>query len=221
MRVRLAVLGLAAMAGAGCTFGFGSPYVGQWRAREAVEFEVCVEDQHGACTEEKPVVTRLPARKFWGFSLTYPMVGMSFPNIGGEGETALRLEMSAEYLRGKGRFAWGLRQSAIFDVASENTIITAPLTLISHVGLSERFSAYGGLGFSWYNNVSTGQDGMIISESTSYFGGRALAGLQIVGSKSQRNSRIFYTFEVDSSLSRLYDMTYRSWGMTLSIGLFL
>lgn len=214
------LLGPIAALLAGCTFGFGSPYVGQYREREAVEFEVCVEDAAGGCAETSAVTRHEPARRFWGVSMSYPMLGVAYPTIEGVSQTAVRLELGAEYLRGRGRFAWGIRQSAVIDLGTDS-FVTAPLMLMGHVGLSERFAAYAGAGASWYNLYSRDDGNEMTTDFRSHLGGRVLAGLQIVGSRSQRNSRILYSFEADAAAASISELSYRSMGFTLSIGLFL
>lgn len=210
----------------GCTFGFGSPYVGQWKAREAIEFEVCVENAAGECEQKQQVTKREPNRKFWGFQLSYPMIGVGFPKIGDDQQTSFRMDMNAEYLWGEGNFALGVRHSVVFELNTGNFFLSTPVMLMSHVGLSDRLAAYAGAGYSYYNQYQQSEvqpDGtaMVTSTDVSYVGGRVLGGLQLVGSRSHRNSRILYTVEADTALSSIGGQTYRSFGFTLSIGLFL
>ena len=214
------IAALLALVLTGCTFGFGSPYVGQYREREAVEFEICVEDASGECAETSAITRHEPARRFWGVSMSYPMLGVAYPTIDGVTQTALRLELNAEYLRGRGRFAWGVRQSAVLDMGTD-FFLTAPLMLMGHVGFGERFAAYAGAGPSWYNLYQRDDGNEMTTPFRGYLGGRVLAGLQIVGSRSQRNSRILYSFEADAAAASISDLSYRSVGFTLSIGLFL
>jgi hypothetical protein len=152
--------------------------------------------------------------------MSYPMVGISFPKIGDEQLTTFRADMNAEFLWGKGDFALGVRQSVVFD-AGDDLFITMPLMLMSHVGLNDRLAAYAGAGYSYVNRRQQYENDMVVADQTGYVGGRVLGGLQIVGSTSQRHSRILYTIEGDTSLSSIGGQTLRSFGVTLSIGLFL
>jgi hypothetical protein len=161
-----------------------------------------------------------PARSFWGFAMSYPMTGIAFPTLGDTSKTAFRMELQAEYLRGHGRFALGVRAGSVLDI-SKDFFIATPVMVMGHVGLSERLSVYGGAGFSPYNALqfdTQSEDSETVRSSAL---GRVLAGLQIVGSSSQRESRILYSIEADAMATSFGGTSYRVWGLTASIGLFL
>lgn len=208
------MLPLALAALAGCNLGFGSAYVGQWRAHQEVEFEVCLEDEQGRCVETRSVVTEHPAREFWGVAMTFPSIGGSRTFASGLTYDAFRLEGSLEILRGQGRYAYGVRSSVIADLG-ETTSVALPITAMGHVGLSERFSAYAGLGWSPHTRIES-TDRVI--EGTSRSVVRALGGLQIVINRTHGESRFFSAFEIDHMRSTFGDLEYRSLGLMSHLG---
>lgn len=212
--MRVAVLALLAVHAAGCSFGFGSAYVGQWRAHREVDFEVCVEDDAGRCRETRQVTRDFPARHFWGVDIAWPNLGASLAEIEGARDTSVRLEGSMEILRGFGGRAIGFRSSVIWD-AGDTGALSFPVTALYHVGFSERFSAYGGLGWSPYTRlVDKARDLDTVSRSVV----RGVAGLQIVINRSHRESRFLWAIEVDHMRALFGDTDYQSFGLMSHLG---
>ena len=205
----------------GCAFGFGSSYVGQWRERDQVDYEICVEDQNGNCTAEKTITTHRPARRYWGFQMLFPSLGLAQGRFGDKDDTAVRFEPGFEYLRGRGDLAFGLRVSEVWDGASAYWFSSPMATAMGHLGLSDRFSAYGGLGGSPYARLSLDLPGTDEQKvETSYVAGRALAGLQMVIAGNDE-TRFTLALEADTMLSRFEGTSFRSSGLSFQFGLSL
>ena len=192
---------------AGCSFGVGSAFVGQWRARNRVDFEACLEDEAGRCVEKKEVVTRVPARSYWGLILTYPAMGAAFTSQSGRASTRLRGEASAESIMGTGRWELGARGSAIYDLKGA---FSTPLTGIGHYNLSERLSIYGGAGYSPFSQLAG---------ERAFVGARGLAGMQLALSRARSENYVVVTLEADTHWLK-FSNPYRSTGLTGSIGVF-
>jgi len=205
----------------GCAFGFGSSYVGQWRERDQVDYEICVEDQNGHCTAQKTITTHRPARRYWGFQMLFPSLGIAQGTYGDKDDTAVRFEPGFEYLRGRGDLAFGLRVSEVWDGASAYWFSSPMATAMAHLGLSDRFSAYGGLGGSPYARLSLDLPGTDQQKvESSYLAGRALAGLQMVIAGNQE-TRFTLALEADTILSRFEGTGFRSSGLSFQFGLSL
>jgi len=220
MRAAL-VLSLALGMLGGCAFGFGSSYVGQWRERDEVDYEICVEDQAGNCTAQKTITTHRPARRYWGMSFLFPGLGLAQGSFGDKDDTAVRFELAAEYLRGRGDLAFGLRVGEILDGAGAYWLDAPMATAMGHLGLSDRFSAYAGLGGSPYARLSLdlpGTEEALVQHS--YLVGRALAGLQMVIAGNDE-TRFTLALEGDTIMSRFDGENFRSSGLTFQLGLSL
>ena len=137
---------LVVLAATGCSLGAGSTYVGEWPARKVVDYRVCVEDALGRCTETREVVTEHAERRFWGVHLNLFALGPSSTSDERGSTSSFRGESSFEYLRGRGRVAWGVHASFLFDVADGRTLVSTPFTGLGHLSISERLSVFGGLG---------------------------------------------------------------------------
>lgn len=211
---------LLALFASACSFGFGSSYVGQWRAREVVDYQVCVEDQAGNCSARREVTSHQPARRYWGMSFLFPSLGISEDVLEGDGATGVRFELGAEYLRGRGHLAWGIRLSEVLDYAGPTNLDAGPLvTAMGHLGLSDRFSAYAGVGASPYSRLSievAGSEDRRLERS--YLAGRALAGLQMVLA-GNAETRFFLGLEGDTIVSRFDGADYRSSSFIFHLGL--
>lgn len=218
-RLRLLVLALAPLAG--CSIGFGSAYVGQWRPREHVEFEACLQDEAGRCLDTKRVTRRVPGRRYWGLIAMLPgSMGPSMVTHRGEASTQLRVEPSLEYLRGRGRWAIGVRAGAVVEGKTGEAdlpedqrdpgLASFPVTAVGRVSLLPRLSVHLGLGYSPYS---------VRGDDRTFVAGRGLAGLQLALSKTHSESFIVLTVEVDRMLVR-FDEPYRSTGITGNLGLF-
>jgi hypothetical protein len=229
--LRALVLGLFAalslsssLALSGCSFGFGSSYVGQWSPRKQVDFEACLrgDPAPGAplCRDRKRVTTDVPGRRFWGVITSVPAVGAAWSQRGGKSSTLLRGQPSIEVLRGQGRWAWGVRAGGIFEdkagAESRVGVIAWDVAAMGHVNLLPRLSLYGGLGYVPFARLAAPQG--VTGESTS-LGGHGVAGLQLALSKTHSESFIVLSLELDRMILA-FDETYRSTGLTGHIGLF-
>jgi hypothetical protein len=119
VRASIALVALVAIAQTGCALGFGSSYVGQWRAHEEIDFNACLEDESGRCVEEKQMVRQVPERKFWGFMMNFPVGGLGavYYDDSTKRGFAPRFDTSLELLRGSGKYAFGVRTGITFDNA--------------------------------------------------------------------------------------------------------
>ena len=207
---------------AACSVGAGSSYVGQWRAREQVEFNTCLEDESGQCSDRRQVVSHIPERKFWGVHMVFPAVGVSFVDIDGQRETKFRMELSGEFLKGRGNFAAGGRIGGVID-AGEKATISAPMMMaMGHIGLIPRLAAYGGVGMSPYNSFQEYANGEPVGPAlTSHLGFRGLAGLQLVLTQTQGETRIVLSLEADRLQIYFDEMDYLSWGLVFHLGIFI
>jgi hypothetical protein len=219
MTSRLRLIALAPLAG--CSIGFGSAYVGQWRPHDRVDFEACLQDEAGRCIDTKRVVTRVPGRRYWGLIAMAPgAMGPSMVTHRGEASTQLRVEPSLEYLRGRGRWALGLRASVVTEGKTGEADLpedqrdpgmgSFPLTAVGRVSLLPRLSVHAGLGYSPYSARG---------DERTFVAGRGLAGFQLALAKTHSESFIVLTVEIDRMLVQ-FDDPYRSTGITGNLGLF-
>lgn len=199
-----------------CTIGAGSTYVGQWTRHERISFHACAEAEDGSCSKETDVTTTVPARRFGGASITWGAVGMASTWSGEEVTHAFRLVLSAEALVGRGRFAFGLRTDFVLDLGSA---ILVPVHAVGHIGISERFSAYGAFGWSPQSWISSDKgDDELVFDSTTSSVIRGLLGLQVVLTRATEESRLYLDFEVDW-MHALREVDYDAFGVTMSLGL--
>ena len=194
---------------AGCGVGIGSSYVGQWRERSEVQYEVCIEDEAGQCQTRRAITSHLPARKFWGMKVSYPVLGLASVSRDGESRTLAQLDLSAEYLQGKGRLAGGVRGGLVTHVASD-IVFAFPVMAMGHVGISERLGLYGGAGYVPYAELLREEmDGI-----TSNLGWRALGGVQIVMNRTHTELRILLNLEADHMVVEFGDFSQESTGLS-------
>jgi hypothetical protein len=198
---------LLALLCTGCSMGFGSAYVGQWRAREEVVFKACLEDAAGRCIEEKESVRHAPARSFSGVIVPYAAMGASFVTHEGKTTPRYRIEPSLEYVRGRGAWAWGLRVGAIFDIRAASSV---PAMLVGHYSLSERVSLYAAGGVIPYARRAN---------ETGLFGARGLFGFQWALGRVHGENYWVLSFEGDTSFIKFAE-PYRATGVTGHLGFF-
>ncbi len=199
---------LLALASAGCTsLGFGSAYVGQWRARDEVALRACREDESGRCMEHKEIVRHVPERSFGGVIFPYAAMGASFVTHEGRTIPRFRIEPSLEILRGRGRFAWGVRSGLVVDVRGAASV---PAMAVVHYSLLERIGVYGAAGVVPYARRAS---------ETALLGGRGLLGLQWAISRPDLETYWVLTVEADTQWLQFAD-PYRSTGITGHIGVF-
>ncbi len=221
--MRAALLALAACLPA-CGVGAGSAYVGQWSARERVDVEVCVEDAAGRCVEQRQIVSQVPARRFWGFSMAM-VAGASATSTDGHGDDVrLRTGFATEYLRGRGNLAAGVRADMLVDFGDE-MVMALPLMLMGHLGLSDRFALHAGAGVSPWNNrqeaAAKGDPAATLPDPIlSHRGVRAVAGLQTVLTHAHQANRLVLTIEADTYAASFEGATYGSLGLVGHLGFF-
>ena len=221
MKTHAALLALLACLPA-CGIGAGSAYVGQWRERQRVDVEVCVEDASGRCVEQRQIVSNVPARRFWGFSMAMVMGAAQTTTEGDGDETRFRTGFAAEYLRGRGRLAAGVRADMMVEFAGD-TLIAVPLMGVGHLGLSDRFALHAGAGVSPFNSLQpAGMEGSdeLPPSIDSGLGVRALAGLQTVLTHSHQANRLVLTVEADAFGTSFDGAAYRSYGLVGHLGFF-
>lgn len=223
---RAAVLAGCALA-TGCTFGAGSARVGQWVARREPAIEACLASNLAAvqtpttvgglrapCAERKQVVRERPARRFWGVITQAPTIGYASARLGEERFRAFRFAASLEFLRGRGRWAYGLRGGLLADRSTATDgrgFLGYDALAMGHLAVTERLSLYAGLGYLPYAKVD---------EQTTSLGGRGLLGLQLPLNKTHSDNSIVLTLELDHV--RLADLpsSYRSFGGVATLGIF-
>lgn len=225
-RLALALVLAGVLGGAlsGCSFGFGSAFVGQWSPRRQVEFNACLREPGppGApeCKEQKQITSDVPGRRFWGVITPFIQLGASKATFRDETATLFRAHISIEVLRGRGRWAYGVRTGGIFENNGEESGVGSSITTwdvggLVHYHLVNRLSAYGGLSYFPLTRMGTMTDGTNTS-----LGGRGLVGAQLALSKTHSESYIVLSLELDQMFLRFDDETYRSTGLTGHIGLF-
>ncbi len=203
---RIASLSIV-LATCGCSFGFGSAYVGQWREHDEVEYRACLEDESNRCISEKESVKHVPERSFFGVIVAYPALGATWVTRDGATTPRFRIEPSMEILRGRGRFAYGVRVGAVFDVRDA---ISLPAMLLGHYSLHERVSVYAGGGVIPYARRGSEQ---------ALFGARGLFGLQ--WALARVRSETYWVLSVEGDTSWIdFDSSYRSTGLTGHLGIF-
>lgn len=217
----VAVVALIASCAPACTFGLGSAHVGQWRERDQVDYEVCVEDDAGNCAERREVVSHLPPRRYWGMIFNYPSIGASSVSADGVDGGFFRLELSAEYLRGYGRLAFGVRAGSVHDLGWNRSMTAFPVvTGLVHYSLSERLTLYGGGGGAPYMIVQHRRDGEIVEELTSHAVLRAVVGIQLAIARYGETYWIL-GLEGDTLGAFAGDVDYRSSGLVFNFGIFI
>lgn len=202
-----ALLLTVAMCSVGCSMGFGSPYVGQWRARDEVVFKACREDGGGRCVEEKEYVRHVPARSFNGVIIPYAAMGASWATHNGATNPRFRLESSFEYLQGRGRLAWGVRVGGVLD--GPRTVLV-PAMLVGHFSLTERLGLYGAGGAIPFSRFG---------RESGALGARGLLGFQWALARVHNETYWLLSFEADTMWVKFAD-AYRSTGITGHIGVF-
>ncbi len=226
---------IAAAALGGCTFGTGSSYVGQWRPRQRVDFEACLREpgppgarQSTECQEKKQVITEEPGRRFWGVILTPMQFGASRVRYRADDDVRFRFQPSMEVLRGRGRWAYGVRTGVMFEPTNQQVEEPPPgadpnaeaptldmfamdVSAVGHVSVLERLSLFAGAGYVPYASYN---------DELSNVGGKGLLGLQLALSKTHSSNYLILTVELDHYVFRLDDGNYRSSGLSGTLGIF-
>jgi hypothetical protein len=206
MRPAVALALVAASLG-GCSAGFGSAFVGQWRPYDRVDVDACLVDDAGRCREHKQVTTEVPGREFWGVVIAYPAAGVSSITQGGAHATRLRLTPSLEVMAGSGRFAVGGRIGAQIDRDGAGSM---PIVGLAHLSLAERLSVHAGGGYLPYAR----QHGEIV-----HVGAQALGGFQLALSRARSENYIVATVETDVTWIA-FAQHYRAIGISGHLGVF-
>lgn len=199
----------------GCTVGAGSSYIGQWRPRTAPKFVACLEDESGKCTQEKRVDEHVPERTFWGYMVVFPSVGVAITERDGETGVHARFELANELVRGRGKFAWGVRASVLLDVSSS---IGFNGTGTVYYSLTERLALRAGLGFSPYT-VEAGAMSAGEVQERAFVAGRALAGMQLAFAKTRSEGFLVLSVDVDR-MYVAFDDPLQVTGIVGNIGIF-
>jgi len=199
-----------ALGNMGCAIGWGSAFVGEWRARKEIDYRACLEDDRGQCIQRRETTKHLPARAFTGAVLGFPMtMGGAIVRQGGVTSTKLRLEPTLEILRGRGPWALGVRVGAALDIDNP-PVAMFPVTLHGHYAFTENFNAYGGAGwvpFSFHK------------DEQSIIGARALLGARWSFANIFRQTFWNLGFEANTTWVD-FDQPYLSTGMTGYVGAF-
>ncbi len=177
-----------ALACTGCSVGAGSAFVGQWRPRTERAFVACLEDDSGRCIETKNVDVYVPARRFWGYVFQFPGLGAAIVQKGDSTDTRFRLDIANEFIRGKGRFAWGIRAGVTIDIEQHTSTSVMGMGYFS---LTERLTLRGGLGYCPFTRTHAD-----VSED-SFVGGRALGGIQLAFTKTHSENFLILAIDVD------------------------
>lgn len=223
------LLVIAGLAASGCAVGAGSARVGQWTARRETAFEACLSPYQAPaqipltatsgsapppCSDRKQVSREIPARRFWG-AIYQLALGYGSTQHGSESFGSFRMSGSLELLRGRGRWAYGVRGGMIGSSApaanDKSGLFGCDITLMGHLSVHERFGLYAGLGYLPYSTVG---------DDTTFLGGRGLVGLQYALNKTHSDNSMVLTLELDQV--RLADLPspYRSIGALAALGLF-
>ena len=209
-----------------CSVGVGGAFVGQWRARSVVDYDVCIEDDAGRCASRKLVEHQQRARTFSGGVVSFPSVGVASVSVDDAGArtTVLRLGSSFEYLRGRGRLALGARAGVVVDVDSDDSrgrpMLAVPISGIGHLGLSDRFALYAGFGLSPYARARLDDGEGRSRPMVSTAGWCALVGWSTVLFRTY-DTRTIAIVEADTLQLHFGDRWYRSFAATLQLGVFL
>jgi hypothetical protein len=210
--------GLLCAALAGCTFGVGSPYVGEWRARREVDQEICIEDAAGGCAVRRTLFVDVPARRYWGQTLG-ASVGGGTSSWDGDSRAIVRVSIATEHLRGHGAFAWGVRAAYVAEGSDRLGEYSVPLTLLAHYGGSEHVGFYAGLGYTPYTRLRLAEpDGRVV---VSHRGTNLVGGLQWVMRRNPLGNRVVTILEAGHHLVPVRDRpTYNATTVQLSFALF-
>lgn len=166
-------------------------------------------------------MTHVAERRFWGVHLALPAVGVSFASVAGEPETKYRMEISGEFLKGKGNLAFGGRISGVFDTGDRAVLAAPMLTAMGHLGLAPRFAVYAGLGASPYARFDIYVDGERQGPTlVSHLAFRGLAGVQVVLNQTHGETRFVLSVEADRLQIFFDEIDYASWGLVGHLGLF-
>jgi hypothetical protein len=217
----------------GCTLALGNGHTGTARAHDEPDFVACLEratssrsDTHGdvapppeseasteamrsspECAEEKTFVKHVPERSYSTFFLPLPTAGAAWASRGGETNLRLRLDLSSEYVRGRGPNAFGLRVSGIADVEDAIAVSAVPTY---HRNVGERLSFHVGAGPVPYARRGRSQ---------SFFGGRGLVGARYLLGRTGRDTFYRLTLEGDVHALPYLAPRYTSVGVVASIGI--
>jgi hypothetical protein len=205
MRGALLVTAVALLGG--CSIGVGSAFVGQWRPYDRVDFDACLVDAAGRCTERKQVTTHVPERKFWGVIVAYPAAGIAEVSQGGARTRRMRYAPSLEVMTGSGRVALGARVGAQLEVDGASAM---PIVALAHLSLAPRLSVHAGGGYVPYARLRG---------ESAFVGAQGIAGFQLALSRVRSENYIVATVEADETWIG-FAQRYRSTGLTAHLGIF-
>lgn len=208
--MRRVSMGLLALCNSGCAVGWGSAFVGEWRARKEIDYRACLEDDQGKCVERIEKTKIIPARSFTGVTHSLPAtMGASWVTYKGETRARFRAESSLEVLQGRGALAYGLRLGAAFDV-SDKVAVMVPLTLHGHYALTDNFNIYGGGGWVPFSQRE---------DERSIIGARGLLGFRWSFANAYRQT--FWVLGAEANTTWIhFDESYLSTGTIGYVGAF-
>lgn len=207
MRFLLATLALCT---SGCTLGFGSTFVGEWRARREIDYRACLEDEQGRCTKRREKVKDVPERSYFGVAIPFPAtMGAAFVTHKGNTEAKFRVESAIEVVRGRGPLAYGVRVGGAFDIG-DKVAVAIPVTFQGHYALTDNFNVYGGAGWVPYAQREN---------ERSIIGARGLLGFRWSFANAYRQT--FYVLGVEANTTWVnFDQSYLSTGTVGYMGAF-
>jgi hypothetical protein len=208
--LRLSLLAIA-LVSSGC-LAFGTTQVGRWRAHEAIDHRLCLEDEQGSCVERREITRTYPDRAYGGAAILVPgSMGVALVEHDGDRDIGFRLEGSVEALRGRGRFAYAIRGSYLTEFSASSVTNAAPLTVLGHAAVSERLVLRGGVGYSPYTWRKYAH-----SSETLFTVGRALLGVDVMLLRRYEEWTIDLVLEADHLVDLASPDRYRSTGLTAS-----
>lgn len=222
MRIRTEVWLLVCLCLPSCALGAGSSFVGQWRERDVVDFHVCVEDRENGCEpSHAPVRVHVPKRSFWGVTMRMP-VGVAWTSMSGDDTSVMAAGLSVEFLRGSGRFAYGVRGGLMQRGNAFPETSSVSVMATGYMGMSKRFSVYGGLGYLPISYLTIGDEYPdTLSRYRAHVGGRGLVGVQIVHAQLFSETRFVWNVEFDHARIDFGRFQFDASSLTAFIGLFL
>jgi hypothetical protein len=206
--MRRAFLAVLALCNSGCTIGWGSAFVGEWRARKELEYRACLEDEQGRCIKTHEKTKTIPARSFMGVAHSLPAtMGASWVTYQGDTQPKFRAESVLEVLRGRGPWAYSVRFGAAFDV-DKLVAVMVPVTIQGHYALTEKFNLYAGGGWVPFS---------VRDDERSIIGARGLVGLRWAFANTYQQN--FFVLGVEGNTTWVYfDESYLSTGAVGYLG---
>jgi hypothetical protein len=208
--MRLIAIASLVLCCSGCTLGWGSAFVGEWRGRKEIDYRACLEDEQGRCLKKREKTKFIPERSFFGVAHSLPgAMGASWVTHKGVTQPKFRMESTLEVLKGRGPLAFGVRLGAALDM-DDKIAVMIPVTLHGHYALTDQFNIYGGGGWVPYAQ----HDG-----ERSFVGARGLVGFRWSFANTFRQT--FWLLGVEANTTWVhFDKPYLSTGSIGYVGAF-